>query len=50
MNPAGPGARTINELWWLMFGVATFVVLLVGGLVFTAIVRRRAPDPRLSPP
>src|SRR2546428_12246925 len=30
MNPAGPGARTIVLLWWVMFGVATFVILLIG--------------------
>jgi cytochrome c oxidase subunit 2 len=50
MNPAGPGARTIALLWWVMFGVATFVILLIGGLVLTSILRRRAPDPRADPP
>src|SRR5439155_19524134 len=50
MNPAGPAANRINTLWWLMFGVATFVCLLIGALVAIAIFRRRGPDLRESPP
>src|SRR5437870_9816843 len=49
-NPAGPGARTINTLWWVMFGVATFVCVLIAALLAFAIFKPRSPDLRESPP
>ena len=49
-NPAGPAARTINTLWWVMFGVAAFVCVLIAVLLAVAILKRRSPDLRESPP
>jgi cytochrome c oxidase subunit II len=41
LNPQGPGAARLEELWWVMFwlGTATFVLVLI--LLFAALLRRR---------
>jgi cytochrome c oxidase subunit II len=44
LAPRGQGAREIANLWWLMFGLATVVSLLVIGLLIGTWVRSRRPD------
>lgn len=39
LRPQGPAAAHINELWWVMFGFGTAILLLVIGLLFAAILR-----------
>jgi cytochrome c oxidase subunit 2 len=41
LAPKGPGAAEIAFLWWLMFGLATFVFILVMALLLFALFRRR---------
>ncbi len=41
LDPAGPQASKINQLWWLMFTVLSFVFLIVMVLLLIAIVRRK---------
>ena len=41
LHPAGPGAASISDLWWLMFWTCTVVYLLVMGALVMAIRRRR---------
>ena len=45
LNPKGPGAERIADVWWLMFGLATAVYLVVAGLIVAAAMRgRRVPE------
>lgn len=45
LNPAGPIASKVNDLWWLLFWIATAIEVLVAAVVITAIVRfRRQPN------
>ena len=39
LNPHGPAAAHLAELWWVMFGFGTAVFLLVIGLLFAALLR-----------
>jgi len=39
LDPAGPQAAHISQLWWLMFWVSTAVFVLVLGFLFAAFVR-----------
>lgn len=39
LRPAGPGAARINDLWWIMFAMATVVFVVVEGLLIYATVR-----------
>lgn len=41
LNPAGTGARQVEGLWWLLFGIAVAVCLVVTGLLLWALARRR---------
>jgi cytochrome c oxidase subunit II len=41
LDPDGPGARQIADLWWLLFGIATVVYIFVVGLLVAALFRRR---------
>jgi len=41
LNPAGPQAARINELWWLMFAVCTAVFIAVLGALLYALRRGR---------
>jgi cytochrome c oxidase subunit II len=41
LHPAGPGAASINSLWWLMFWTCTVVYVLVMGALVLAVRRRR---------
>ncbi len=51
LDPQGPEARKVADAWWLMFGLATAVYVVVAGLILFAIVRNRrgdAPTSRLN--
>ena len=39
LDPAGPQAAHISNLWWLMFWVSTAVFVLVLGFLFAAFIR-----------
>ncbi len=41
LDPGGPVAATIAELWWIMFFLGTAVFLLVIGLMLFGLFRRR---------
>ncbi len=47
LDPRGPAASRIAELWWIMFGLGTVVFLVVVGLLLYAL-RRRDEASRLS--
>ena len=55
INPAGPQASNISEVWWLMFVVCSVVFVLVMIAVLLAL-RKRHPEsqldatPMLDPP
>ena len=45
LNPTGPNAERIAGVWWLMFGLATAVYVVVAGLIVAAAMRgRRVPE------
>ena len=41
LHPAGPGAASISDLWWLMFWTCAVIYLLVMGALVLAVRRRR---------
>jgi cytochrome c oxidase subunit 2 len=41
LNPAGPEARKIDDLWWLVFWIAAVIFVLVEGALIYAVVRFR---------
>jgi cytochrome c oxidase subunit II len=41
LHPAGPGAGSITQLWWVMFWTCTAVYVLVMGALVLAVRRRR---------
>jgi cytochrome c oxidase subunit 2 len=41
LHPQGPGAARLADLWWVMFVLATLTFVLVVGLLFAALLRRR---------
>lgn len=43
LNPAGPEARQIDDLWWLVFWIATAVFVVVETALIYMIVRFRRP-------
>ena len=43
LDPPGPRAARVADLWWLMFGLGTAVFLGVMALLFYAVVARRQP-------
>jgi len=46
IDPAGPHARSVATLWWVMLGGATILSLLVFVLLALAFRRRRAETPQ----
>jgi cytochrome c oxidase subunit 2 len=40
LNPKGPAAERIASVWWIMFGLAAAVYVVVGGLIVAAAVRK----------
>jgi cytochrome c oxidase subunit 2 len=43
MEPAGPGAATINTMWWVLLAVLTAVFVVVMAALGYALFRRRPP-------
>ncbi|GII94533.1 cytochrome c oxidase subunit II [Sinosporangium siamense] len=43
LSPAGPGARRVAGLWWLLFGISAVVSVVVTLLLLWAMIRRRGP-------
>src|SRR5215207_8185257 len=41
LDPAGPMAASIAQLWWVFVGVSTVVYLVVIAFLVLALVRRR---------
>ncbi|MDQ1374630.1 MAG: cytochrome c oxidase subunit [Actinomycetota bacterium] len=48
LDPQGSEARTLAGVWWLMFGLAAAVYVIVAGLILFAILRNRRSGPRES--
>ncbi|MCU1458486.1 MAG: coxB [Actinomycetia bacterium] len=49
LDPKGTEARSVARIWWLMFGLAAGVYLVVGGFILVAVMRgRRTSDGRSS--
>jgi cytochrome c oxidase subunit II len=44
LNPGGPSAQRISNLWWALFGVAVVVWVVVVFLLVWALVLRRGPN------
>lgn len=42
LDPRGPAAENIAELWWIMFALGTAIFLLVTGLMFFGILGRHS--------
>ena len=49
LDPAGPQAARIGELWWLMFGLCTAVFVAVIGVLLYAVFHARAPSGEPGP-
>jgi cytochrome c oxidase subunit II len=43
LDPKGPEARNVADIWWLMFALAALVYVVVAGLIVIAIRRGRRP-------
>ncbi|HYE78494.1 MAG TPA: cytochrome c oxidase subunit II, partial [bacterium] len=43
-DPEGPAAERINNVWWLMFGLATAVYVIVAALIIIASLRGRGTE------
>ena len=41
LDPQGPVADRIAVAWWIMFGFATAVYVVVGGFIIFAVIRGR---------
>lgn len=50
LNPASEVARDIADLFWITFGIATVIFILVEGLLLYAIIRFRRRKPEVIPP
>jgi cytochrome c oxidase subunit 2 len=48
LDASGSEARRLEGVWWLMFGVAAAVYVVVAGLILFAIIRNRRTGPRPS--
>ncbi|MDP9072454.1 MAG: cytochrome c oxidase subunit II [Actinomycetota bacterium] len=44
LDPKGPGAERIADVWWLMFGLAAAVYVVVASLIVAAAVRGRGTE------
>ena len=49
LNPQGPAATHLANLWWVMLGFGSTVFLLVVVLLFAAILRRRRATSETTP-
>ncbi|MGH2698966.1 MAG: cytochrome c oxidase subunit II [Actinomycetota bacterium] len=43
LDPAGPGARRVEGLWWLMFAISCAVFVVVLAFLAAAVIRSRRP-------
>jgi cytochrome c oxidase subunit 2 len=50
LYPASEGAQEIARLYWLTFGIATVIFILVEGLLLYTLFRFRQKDPEVIPP
>ena len=50
LDPRGPAAARIAELWWVMFAVAAAVYLVVVTFLVLAMLRRRRREPAATTP
>ncbi len=41
LDPQGPASADLASLWWVMFGMSAVIYVLVLGLLFAALLRRR---------
>ena len=48
LEPAGPGARTIANLWWLIFWIAAAVFAVVVAFLAVAVIRGRRRDVQVT--
>ncbi|MDP8969797.1 MAG: cytochrome c oxidase subunit II [Actinomycetota bacterium] len=48
LDPQGPAAEAIADLWWLMFALGVAVFAVFGGLLAFALFRRRPPADETS--
>jgi cytochrome c oxidase subunit 2 len=44
LDPAGPEARHLAGLWWLLFGLAAVVYVVVAGFVIAGVLRGRGTE------
>lgn len=44
LDPRGPGAARIADLWWLLFWISAFVFAVVAGLLIAALARAKRRD------
>ena len=49
LSPAGSEAHQVANVWWIMFGIAVGVYLIVGGLIIFASLRGRRREPLEGP-
>jgi cytochrome c oxidase subunit 2 len=49
LDPHGPGAAHIADLWWIMLGFGVLITFLVYALLMAAIMRRRRATSETSP-
>jgi cytochrome c oxidase subunit 2 len=49
LRPAGSEAHQLANVWWIMFGIAVAVYLVVGGLIVISSVRGRRREPIEGP-
>ncbi|MFC4859375.1 cytochrome c oxidase subunit II [Actinophytocola glycyrrhizae] len=45
LEPAGPGARRVEGLWWLLFWISLVVYVIVMAVLVVALLRRRRRGP-----
>jgi cytochrome c oxidase subunit 2 len=47
LDPAGPSAEAVADLWWIMFGISAVIYLIVVALVLRTTLRREGPGAAL---
>ena len=49
LDPHGPDAAHIAQLWWVMLGLGTVIFLIVIGLLFAALLRGKRATAETTP-
>src|SRR4051812_2035379 len=49
LDPHGPGAARLAQLWWMMLALGTAAFVLVLGLLFMALLRNRRGSAATAP-